>query len=147
MGIPQPKEKDKPKKKQKKTVSKLKKDLDAVFSQYIRLSYADDNGMVHCYTCPKVLHWKEITNGHFITRGSLATRFDERNCRPQCWGCQAKHLGNGKPVEFARKLSIEYGQGIVAELYREAAKIVKYFPYEEKIEEYKLKLKEYDLSR
>ena len=35
----------------KKTHTKLKKELDKVFSQYVRYAYADDNGIVECYTC------------------------------------------------------------------------------------------------
>jgi len=138
-GKPLPKQKDLPKKKRVKSVSKLKEDLDAVFSKYVRNKYAVD-GYVACYTCPKVKPVSEMTNGHFVSRRHLATRFDERNCRPQCWGCQAKHLGNGMPVEFARKLSLEYGEKIIDILYRKAQEIVKNYPYEEKIEEYKKKL-------
>ena len=34
-----------------KTHAQLKKDLDKVFSQYVRWVNADDNGLVECYTC------------------------------------------------------------------------------------------------
>lgn len=114
----------------KKTAAKLKKELDSIFSKYIRLTYADKEGMVACYTCGKVAHYKQMQNGHFISRQYLATRFDEWNCRPQDVGCNI--YGNGKQVEFARKLEIEK-KGITLKLYKEAQKIVKNFPYEEKI--------------
>jgi len=42
--------------------------LDSIFSRYIRLSYADNNGMVKCVTSGDMYHWKNIQNGHFITR-------------------------------------------------------------------------------
>lgn len=72
----------------------LLSDADAIFSQYIRLKYADDNGWVKCYTCPTVLFWKEIENGHFKKRGNLLLRLDERNCRPQCPSCNGGKDGN-----------------------------------------------------
>ena len=70
--------------KKTKTHAKLKKELDKVFSQYIRWAYADDSGMVECYTCGVVKHIKEMHNGHFQSRKHTSTRWHENNCRPQC---------------------------------------------------------------
>lgn len=120
-----------------KSAAKLRKELDAVFSRYVRLKFADANGNARCYTCGAYKHWKELQNGHFIRRQYLATRFDERNCRPQCVGCNM--FGDGKTVEFSARLESE-NPGMTALLYREAQKIVKNFPYEEKIAEYEAKL-------
>jgi hypothetical protein len=121
----------------KRSVSKLKKQLDTLFSQYVRMSHVGVNGYGQCYTCGAQKPWRELQNGHFVRRQYLATRYDERNCRPQCVGCNI--FGDGKTVEFAARLESET-PGITAVLFREAQKIVKNFPYEEKIEEYKLKL-------
>lgn len=121
-----------------KTAAQLKKELDAIFSKYIRLSFADKDGFVICYTCTKRFFWRQIQNGHFIRRQYLATRFDKRNCRPQCVGCNI--FGDGKTVEFAAKLEKET-PGIVKILYREAQKIVKGYPYAEEIALYKEKVK------
>lgn len=120
--------------------AKLKKDLDKVFSLYIRQKYAKDNGESRCYTCGRVAHYKDLQNGHFVSRAHLATRYSEDNCRPQCVGCNI--FGNGKTAVFASKLDSELGEGTVARLYREAQKITKDFPYVEKIAYYKEKLKE-----
>lgn len=122
----------------KKTTAQLKKDLDKIFSQFVRQSNADENGMVDCYTCSKRLHWKEMQCGHFVSRQHLATRYSEDNCRPQCVGCNV--FGGGKVSVFAERLEKELGVGTVARLYREANQIVKDFPYEAKIEEYENKL-------
>jgi hypothetical protein len=122
-----------------KTTAQLKKELDKIFSQYIRQRYADSNGMLNCYTCGKRLHWKESQNSHFVSRQHLATRFDERNCRPACVGCNV--FGGGQIAAYAEKLEQEYGVGIISELYREARKIVKDYPYAEKIEHYKRLIK------
>lgn len=90
-----------------KSLAKLKKELDAIFSKYIRLTHADSNGNCTCYTCGKVLHWKQIQNGHFISRQYLATRWHEDNCRPQDVGCNI--YGNGKPLDFEERLKTELG--------------------------------------
>lgn len=119
---------------QKKSAAKLKKELDAIFSKWVRLSYADSMGYVLCYTCGVKKFWKQIQNGHFISRQYLAIRFDPRNCRPQCIGCNL--FGNGKQVEFAAKLEQEI-PGVTAVLYREAQKVTKDYPYTYEIERYK----------
>jgi len=81
-----------------------------------------------------------MQNGHFASRSYLATRFDETNVRVQCVGCNV--FGGGRVAIFATRLEAE---GIsTKELYRKAQQITKYFPYEDKIEEYKLKLKDYE---
>lgn len=128
------------KKRKAKTAAQLKKELDSVFSKWVRLSSADKQGYCICYTCNAKKFWKQIQNGHFISRTYLATRFDERNTRTQCVGCNM--FGNGKPVEFARKLEIEM-PGVTMDLYREAQKIVKNYPYASEIARYKEKLKKY----
>lgn len=118
-----------------KSVSKLKKELDSLFSKYIRTKYSK-NDMVSCYTCGVTKSINEMQCGHFISRLYLATRFDEDNCRPQCVGCNV--FGNGKPVQFANRLESE---GICTKtLYKKAQGIIKDFPYVKLIEEYKAKL-------
>lgn len=94
-----------------------------------------------CYTCGKKAPWKEMQNGHFVSRAQLATRFSEDNCRVQCVGCNV--FGGGRTSIFAEKLEEELGEGTTARLYREANRIVKDFPYEERITYYSNKIKEY----
>jgi len=97
-----------------KTAAKLKKELDTVFSLYIRNKYADDMGNVECYTCNKMFTVKTIQNGHFVTRQYLATRWHENNCRPQCFGCNG--FGGGKPLDFEERLKKELGNDYVEEM-------------------------------
>lgn len=89
-------------KRKTKSLAKLKKELDRVFSIHIRQKYADKNGMVKCYTCSTVKHWRKMQNGHWIPRNNLATRFSESNCRPQCVGCNM--FQRGRPDVFAVNL-------------------------------------------
>jgi hypothetical protein len=87
----------------------LKKKLDTIFSIYIRLKYADEELNVKCFTCDKVYHYKKIQNGHFYSRGILSLRWDEQNCRPQCYGCNIARSGNY--IEYYKRLEKEIGKG------------------------------------
>lgn len=126
------------KKVKKKTDKQLKKELDIVFSQFIRLSYADKNGYVKCSTCPAVINWKEIQNGHYESRQYLSLRFEEKNCHPQCVGCNIFRRGNY--TVYALFMIEKYGQEHLNWLEIEKHKITKYFPYQEKIDYYKQKV-------
>jgi len=95
--------KNKPKKAKPKTQAWLKKELDRVFSIYIRQKYDKS-----CYTCGKV---GTLQNGHFVSRQYIATRWDENNCRPQCVGCNI--FGNGKPLDFEERLKKDLGPEFV----------------------------------
>jgi hypothetical protein len=120
-----------------KTQAQLKKDLDAVFSIYIRQKYANDLGDVECYTCFKMFPIKKIQNGHFVSRQYLATRWNENNCRPQCWGCNG--FGNGKPLDFEERLKKELGDEYVEEMKasrHQSLKLDRHW-YQEQIDKYK----------
>lgn len=121
----------KPKKKIK-TLAKWKKELDVVFSRYIRQR---DNGQ--CFTCSKRDHWKNMQNGHFVPRQYLSLRFDERNCNCQCYACNM--LYNGQPSLYAVNLKRKYGESIIEELESVRLKETKLDSlwYVDKIEHYK----------
>lgn len=96
----------------KKPKPKLKgwyvKKLDKVFSEYIRQKYADSFGMVSCFTCDARKHWKDMQNGHFISRGHMNTRWDEDNCRVQDSACNVFRSGNY--TEYSYRLLKEIGE-------------------------------------
>ena len=121
-----------------KTISKLKKELDNIFSLYIRLRYATDEGLVQCFTCGKVSHYKSgMQNGHFQSRKHLTTRWDEENCQVQCVGCNM--FKAGEQYKFAINLDAKYGEGTAEELELLARTIMKVsrIDYEDKISYYK----------
>jgi|GEM_PF-986391 hypothetical protein len=93
-------------------LSYLMNDLDDVFSKYIRLKYADSEGVVKCFTCSNKIFWKHIQNGHYTSRANMATRYEEDNCRPQCGFCNSKHETDTAPfknaLEAERKGITEY---------------------------------------
>lgn len=125
----------------KPTRSKLIKKLDFVFSQYIRKKNADKNGNCTCCTCGKVLHWKEIQAGHFMSRKHYSIRWDERNVHPQCVACNVFRYGE------QYKYSIFLGKELADVLYLQSKEIKKYTTDElqSSIEHYGKMLKEYIL--
>ena len=76
-----------------KSIKQLEKIADRWFSLYIRLLYANKEGMVKCATCPKVEHYKKMDCGHFQSRRFKSTRYDKRNCSPQCTYCNRYQQG------------------------------------------------------
>ena len=104
----------------KPTRSKLVKKLDIVFSQYIRLSNADNNGYCTCVTCNKTFHWKEIQAGHFMSRKHYSIRWDERNVKPKCVACNVYRVGE------QYKYSLYLGNNLSEELYLKSKQIVKF---------------------
>ena len=121
-----------------KTISKLKKELDKWFSLYIRLRDATDEGLVQCFTCGKVAHYKKgMQNGHFQSRRYHSTRWDERNCQVQCVGCNM--FKSGEQWQFGMQLNGKYGVGTSNELEYIARQIQKFsrVDYEDKISYYK----------
>jgi len=122
----------------KKTISKLKKELDKWFSLYIRLREATDLGLCQCFTCGKVAHYKDgMQCGHFQSRRFLPTRFDEENCQVQCVGCNM--FKQGEQYKFGLHLDGKYGEGTAEELEYLAKTTIKLgrIDYEEKISYYK----------
>ena len=109
----------------KPTRKNLIKSLDKVFSEYIRRSHADENGIVKCYTCDKKAYWKGegMQNGHFISRKSRILRWREDNCRPQCYSCNCHFYG--RQYIFSRNLNNEFGYDIANKLLIESKKIIK----------------------
>lgn len=114
----------------KLTRTKLIKKLDTIFSEYIRRSHADSNGIVKCYTCEKRAYWKGkgMQNGHFISRASRILRWSEDNCRPQCYACNCMRYGQN--YIFAMNLNEEFGYDIASELLIKSRETIKQADYE-----------------
>ena len=117
--------------------SKLVKKLDMVFSKYIRISSADKSGYCTCITCGVKKHWKEIQAGHFMSRKHYSTRWDERNVKPQCVGCNMFKQGE------QYKYSLFLGKDEAEVLYLKSKETVKFSNYEleEMINNYSNRLK------
>ena len=83
--------------------------LDTAFSLYIR---ARDNYI--CISCGCKMTATTSQAGHYITRGNMATRFNERNVNAQCKSCNEFKSGNIPKYEDG--LIAKYGEGILDEL-------------------------------
>jgi 5-methylcytosine-specific restriction endonuclease McrA len=123
-----------------KTISKLKKDLDKVFSLYIRLRNASKDGIVKCFTCDKTAHYKKMHAGHFMSRKHHATRWNEDNVQVQCPKCNL--FGQGEQYTFGKLLDVRIADGTAEELQELSRTTVKYmrFEYEDMIKHYKEKV-------
>lgn len=126
----------------KPTKTKIKQKAWSAFSKYIRLKYADKNGMVECYTCGKVIEWKQSQAGHGLGGRKNGILFMEELVRTQCPGCNL--WGGGKYSIFTQKLIEEYGPDKYFELVKKSNQVVKYTieDYQAIEEKYKSKLRE-----
>ncbi|MEN8834729.1 MAG: recombination protein NinG, partial [Polaribacter sp.] len=102
---------------------------------------ADSKGNCTCVTCGKVGHWKTggIQAGHFMSRKHYSTRWDERNVKPQCVGCNVFKSGE------QYKYSLYLGKQLSEELMIKSKEIVKFtsIELEEMINFYSNEIKKY----
>ena len=99
---------------EKKSIGQLKKLLDADMSKWVRLNWSSDGETVNCFTCGINKPIKEMHSGHYIPRTQGPTRYDERNQRPQCPGCNT--FRSGMPHAFRKNLVAEIGAEEVEDL-------------------------------
>jgi len=124
------------KKKKIKSRSQLVKELDAIFSRYIRLRDADDKGICTCITCNEKLHRKNIQSWHFITRWNYKYRRSVTNCWSQCMPCNIYKSWNY--ISYTLAMIWKYGECVVREM-QEDRELIKISTPEirEMIEKYK----------
>jgi hypothetical protein len=119
----------------------LRDELDDLVSCFLRLSNADKDGLVQCYTCLTKLPVAQMQAGHYIPRACMLLRYDlDRNLRCQCKDCNEYKRGN--LAIYGQKLEFEM-PGITEVLYQESLLVYKYTRQELKamINEYAAKLK------
>lgn len=116
------------KKDTKPNVSKLKKRADQAWSQYIRLRDSDKDGLGICITCGVRKHWKELQNGHFVSRQVNVLRYDPENCNSQCYSCNVMRYG--EQYKYAKELDLKYGDGTADKLYAQRFATHKFTPIE-----------------
>jgi len=124
------------------TVKELDERLWKVFSLYIRLRDANEDGYITCITCGQYRDWKYVDAGHGVSRKHFCTKYDERNNRSQCKPCNK--WGAGERAIYAKRVDEIHGSGTWAELEQRSkgsCKKVKYY-FMEKIPEYQQKIRE-----
>ena len=100
----------------KKSYKQLKAILDDTFQTYVR--YRDG---WQCITCGIYIpnDKKAMHAGHYIDRGILSMRWNERSVNAQCAKCNAReHWSKDKNI-YAVKLIEKYGSNILVELEHE----------------------------
>lgn len=102
------------------TLPKLKKELDRVFSIFIRSRDALQVNIGVCVTCGHIAAWREMDCGHYIPRQDLSTRWEEKNCHLQCKSCNG--FRGGEAEKMAAYIDRRYVSGTAIYL-RQLAKI------------------------
>lgn len=100
----------------------LIEEADAVFSRFIRMSAADEEGNILCYICNESLRWQDADCMHFIDRINYFLRWDIRNCKAGCRICN--RVKDGNILKFAAKLNAEQ-PGITDILFEESRIVYK----------------------
>lgn len=116
---------------EKTEYQKARDRADAWMSKYIRLRDADENGYCRCITCGKIMFWQDdhrCQNGHYIGRGNMNTRFDEKNCHAQCFDCNCNH--EGWKQHYEKALIEKYGEQEVALLEKRGHEFRKFSAFE-----------------
>jgi len=101
--------------KKRTSLAKTKKKADAFFSIYIRMRDADKNGVAECITCGVKRPWKQMQNGHFVSRRVSLLRYDEENCNAQDYSCNV--MKHGDLYTYAKNLDLKYGDGTADKLH------------------------------
>ena len=134
----------------KPTLSKIKKKLWVVFSEYIRkkdgLLTTGSTEWGLCVTCQKRYHYKMLQAGHFIAGRHNAGLFSERGVHAQCYNCNINLKGN--TLEYRRQIIKLYGEGADIELENEEKQHKDFIipELEEMIISYKQKIKELEIK-
>ena len=108
----------------------LRREADKYFSRYVRLrdsEVIEEQFWGKCITCEKrfLIAFRDpvtgklrftnlVDNGHFVSRGYMATRYEEENCNLQCKRCN-KWL-NGNLTKYRVALDEKYGDGTAEKL-------------------------------
>lgn len=111
-------------KKKQPTLSALRKKAWKLLSEMVRRTSADEGGTVDCYTCGKLLHWKESHAGHAIPGRTNAVLLDADIIRTQCPPCNIWR--GGMYHVFSTKLIKENGLEWWEEKLARARHVVKY---------------------
>jgi len=95
----------------KKTLKYWKTKIDKPFHEYIRRSNVNSEGYGACISCGKGIHFSESDAGHFISRGALATRWDEDNVNLQCRKCN--RFEYGRQFEYSLTIGTELAESLL----------------------------------
>lgn len=93
-------------KKKNKTRQDYIKQLDNIFSTFIRLRDCNAKWIVICPLCWAKIPRKKAQNMHFVSRGVMKYRYDEKNCHAGCMRCNV--FLNGNYIIYTRWMQKTY---------------------------------------
>ena len=129
------------KKTDKASLSTLIKELDGLFSEWIRRGNADSTGKCKCFICGKKARWQECQLMHYVDRDQMALRYEVRNCYPGCESCNC--FDDKHHERFREAILKSQGQQVLDFLDMKKRSLQKWFTWElqERIDYLKVELK------
>ena len=112
--------------KPKKTLPRLKKDLDFVFKKKVRLRDCNEFGIAQCISCNKDIKYKtaEYHAGHYVpVSKGCKHRWTDENVNVQCSACNVWKRSN--PHEYRKGLIDKYGADIEKTIWETRHEIFK----------------------
>lgn len=92
---------------EKLTKTRVKADLNVIFSAWVRMRDADDRGIVICISSGKPYHWHDVDNGHYLPRSvAPGLIFHETNCNAQS---KIDNWLEGNRLEYRKGMIKKYG--------------------------------------
>lgn len=82
------------------------RELDSVFSAFIRLRDCNSKWIVVCPLCWAKIPRKKAQNMHFVSRWVMKHRYDEKNCHAGCMRCNV--ILNGNYIAYTRRMQKTY---------------------------------------
>lgn len=125
-----------------KSLATLTKELDEVFSLFIRLRDSDNNGTVTCFVTGERVFWKDCDAAHWIHRSQMATRWDEENVHSTTRDTNRYEDPYEHERRYTNAMKKLYGKEICESLKRQSKSLAKYTRPEliSGIEHYKLEV-------
>ncbi len=106
-----------------------------VFSEYVRLYYADDKWYCVCITSGEKIYRKYIQAWHFLTRANTKYTFDITNVYPQCERCNV--ILNWNYIKYTLKMEEILGKTEVERRINDKETVeLKQYQYEKMITEW-----------
>lgn len=123
--------------------AKMREKAWRMFSVYIKLRDADENGVCECCTCGRKLDWdsKDCHAGHFIPGRSNAVLLDPAIVHAQCSSCNFNDGEQGRYLLFMKR-KYGYSDVQVSNILTEsrAVKQVKAFEFVDSLIGYRAKI-------
>jgi hypothetical protein len=120
--------------------SSLIKELDGLFSEWLRRGNSV-NGKCECFICGRKARWQEMQAGHYIDRDQMSLRFDIRNVHVVCPSCNL--WDQHHQIRFRNAIQHKQGPEVLSFIESKKRSLQKWMPFElqERIDYLKAELK------